>query len=58
MNKNILTKTNLLVCLVIFIGFAIAALISYHSNIKLFMKDIEDISYLTLEGIYCGITIF
>lgn len=52
MKKNILLRTNLLVCAVIVLGFAISSFISYWSNQGIFLKDVENVSSLTSEGIY------
>lgn len=52
MRKNILFRTNLFVCTVIVIGFAITSIISYYSNRGIFEQDVERVSTLTLEGIY------
>ena len=52
MKKNILLKTNLLVCLVIIIGFLFTSVISYQSNQGIFHRDMERVSQLTAEGIY------
>ena len=52
MKKNILLRTNLLVCAVIVLGFAISSVISYWSNQGIFLKDVENVSSLTSEGIY------
>lgn len=52
MKKNILLRTNLLVCAVIVLGFAVSSVISYWSNQGIFLKDVENVSSLTSEGIY------
>lgn len=52
MNKNVLFRTNFLVCSVIIIGFIITALIGYQSNQGIFREDMEQVSTLTSEGIY------
>lgn len=52
MKKNILLRTNLLVCAVIILGFLSVSVISYQSNQGIFRKDIESVSALTSEGIY------
>lgn len=52
MRKNILLRTNLLVCVVIFLGFVTTSVISYRSNQGFFRKDVESVSALTSEGIY------
>lgn len=51
MKKNVLMRTNLLVCFIILVGFVITAFISYHSNRGAFEKDVEKVSTLTAEGI-------
>lgn len=51
MKKNVLMRTNLLVCIIILVGFVITAFISYHSNRGAFEKDVEKVSTLTAEGI-------
>ena len=59
MRKNVLLRTNLLVCAVILIGFIVTSCISYQSNQGIFRRDIESVSRLTSEGIYHQIdTIF
>ena len=59
MKKNVLLRTNFLVCIVIVIGFVVTSAISYKSNQGIFRKDIESVSRLTSEGIYHQIdTIF
>ena len=52
MKKNILLRTNFLVCTVIIIGFIVTSFISYQSNQGIIHKDIENVSRLTSEGIY------
>lgn len=52
MKKNILLRTNLLVCIVIALGFLLTSILSYKNNYKESMKDIEKLSALTSEGIY------
>ena len=59
MKKNVLFRTNILVCLIIILGFVITAVISYTSNRGTFEKDVERVSTLTAEGISHNIdTIF
>lgn len=50
--KNVLMRTNVLVCIVIILGFATTSFISYRSNQGIFHKDIENVTALTSEGIY------
>lgn len=52
MKKNVLLRTNLLVCLVIILGFITTAFISYQSNQGMLRKDVESVTALTSEGIY------
>lgn len=52
MSKNVLFRTNILVCAVIIFGFIVTALIGYQSNQGIFREDMERVSTLTGEGIY------
>ena len=52
MKRNVLLRTNLLVCVVIVIGFITTSIISYRSNQGIFFKDIESVTALTSEGIH------
>ena len=52
MKKDALLKTNLFICVIIILGFAVASYVSYHSNNGIFKKDVEHISALTSEGIF------
>nr|WP_122013572.1 sensor domain-containing diguanylate cyclase [Maliibacterium massiliense] len=52
MKKNVLMRTNLLVCIVIILGFATTSIISYRSNQSIIRKDVESVTTLTSEGIY------
>ncbi|WP_343210643.1 sensor domain-containing diguanylate cyclase [Anaerolentibacter hominis] len=52
MKKNILLRTNLLVCAIIIAGFLITAVLSYRANYSESLKNIEQVSNLTSEGIY------
>lgn len=56
MKKNILIRTNLLVCLIIVIGFLITAFLSYQMNYTVSLDNIEQVSSLTSEGIYYQLT--
>lgn len=56
MKKNILLRTNLLVCLVIIIGFTTTAVLSYQANYTASVQNIEQVSALTSEGIYYQLT--
>ncbi|MEG2814949.1 MAG: diguanylate cyclase [Oscillospiraceae bacterium] len=59
MKNKTLLRTNLLVCLIIIIGFVITSVISYRSNAGMFRTDMEQVANLTSEGIYTDIaTIF
>lgn len=52
MKKDSMVKINIFICVIIALGFLITSFISYNSNKGIFFKDIENISTLTLEGIY------
>lgn len=56
MKNYILFKTNALVCGIILIGFLITAVLSYRANISSSLKNIEQVSQLTSEGIYYQLT--
>lgn len=56
MKHNILLKTNILVCLVVFLGFLATAVLSYQMNYSASVKNIEQVSELTSEGIYYQMT--
>lgn len=59
MKNRTLLQTNLLICVIIIVGFLITSVISYRSNIGIFQKDIEMVSSLSSEGLYNEIsTIF
>lgn len=50
--RNILLRTNLLVCAVITLGFIITTWIGYQTNQKIFNQDMENVTVLTSDGIY------
>ncbi len=52
MKKNILLRTNLLICVVIIAGFLMTAVLSYRANYSASLENIEQVSNLTSEGIY------
>lgn len=56
MKKNILLRTNLMVCVVIIIGFCLTAVLSYQANFDASLQSIEQVSSLTSEGIYYQLT--
>ena len=56
MKKNILIRTNFLVCLIIIIGFLMTAFLSYQMNYTASLDNIEQVSSLTSEGIYYQLT--
>lgn len=56
MKKNILIRTNLVVCLVISAGFFLTATLSYRTNYSASITNIEQVSTLTSEGIYAQMT--
>lgn len=55
MGKNTLLRTNIFICIIIIVGFAITSIVSYRSNRGIFKKDVENIATLTSEGIYYDI---
>ena len=50
--NNILLRTNIFVCTIIILGFAVTSITSYRANIGVFEKDVEDVTDLASEGIY------
>lgn len=50
--RNILLRTNLLICAVITLGFIITTWIGYQTNQKIFNQDMENVTVLTSDGIY------
>lgn len=52
MKKNILLRTNLLICIVIIIGFLLISILGYRENYHTSLENIEQVSTLTSEGIY------
>ena len=51
MKRNLLWRTNLFVCFIIVLGFAMTSFVSYHSSRMMFEKDVERVSALTSESI-------
>lgn len=54
--KNILLRTNAIICLIIILGFMVTAMLSYKANYQASIENIEQVSKLTSEGIYHQIT--
>ncbi|AQU10291.1 diguanylate cyclase [Clostridioides difficile] len=52
MKKNTLLHTNIMVCIIITLGFVATSIIGYQSNTNIFKNDIEHVSTLAAEGIY------
>ncbi|MCC0783267.1 diguanylate cyclase [Clostridioides sp. ES-S-0108-01] len=52
MEKNTLLHTNVIVCIIITLGFIATSVIGYQSNTNIFKNDVEHISTLAAEGIY------
>ncbi len=50
--KKIMVKTNLFVCLIIVVGFAVSLIINYRLSAAVFKEDIERVSTLTAEDCY------
>ncbi len=55
MQRNLLLRTNIIVCVIIIMGFIITFGVGYESNAELFEKDIEHVTILASEGIYSDI---
>ena len=56
MKDRILMKTNILICLVIVVGFLMTAVLSYRANYSASIENVEQVSTLTSEGIYYQIS--
>lgn len=56
MKNNRLLKINFNISLVLVIGFALTAILSYRANYQASLDNIEQISSLTAEGIYYRLT--
>lgn len=54
-NKELL-RTNVLVCVVLLLGFSVTAFFSYRANYQSSLNSIEQVSSLTTEGIYYQLT--
>lgn len=52
MKKNILFKTNILICVILIVGFLLTAVLSYRANYSASLESIEQVSTLTSEGMY------
>lgn len=52
MKKNILLRTNILICVIIIAGFLLTAVLSYKANYSASLESLEQVSNLTSEGIY------
>lgn len=52
MGDKLLAKTNIVVCLVVAVGFALTAFLGYRANFSAFMVDIEQLTMLASEDIY------
>ncbi|MEG0270965.1 MAG: cache domain-containing protein [Clostridia bacterium] len=52
MKKLSIVSTNLLVCLIITLGFLLTSWIGYRSNTSIFIEDAKNVSELASEGIY------
>ncbi|WP_320936247.1 sensor domain-containing diguanylate cyclase [Enterocloster lavalensis] len=56
MQENKLFKTNLLISIILIIGFILTAILSYQANYQASLVNIEQVSSLTAEGIYYQLT--
>ena len=58
MKKNILMRTNILVCIVIIIGFTTTAVLSYQANYTASVQNIEQVSALTPREYIISLPLF
>lgn len=58
MHKKILLRTNILLCIILIIGFIAVSIIGYRSNTGALKKDLEHVASLTSESIYYQIDAF
>lgn len=56
MKKNALLKTNMLISIILIIGFIFTGILSYQANYRTSLEHIEQVSSLTAEGIYYQLT--
>lgn len=56
LKNNKLFKTNILVSLILVVGFVLTAMFSYQANYKASLNNIEEVTSLTAEGIYYQLT--
>ena len=56
MKNNRLFKTNAVISLILLIGFALTAALSYHANYRTSLDSMEQISTLTADGICYQLT--
>ncbi|WP_417292981.1 hypothetical protein, partial [Desulfovibrio porci] len=54
-NKHLL-KINLIIAIILVIGFVLTAVLSYRANYRTSLDKMEQISTLTAEGIYYRLT--
>lgn len=56
MKKNALLKTNMLISIILIVGFIVTGILSYQANYRTSLEHIEQVSSLTTEGIYYQLT--
>ncbi|MEF9988424.1 MAG: GGDEF domain-containing protein, partial [Christensenella sp.] len=56
MKKNTLARTNIIICLIILIGFVVTSVISYRSNVSIYENDAQQVSTLATDSIYNELT--
>lgn len=56
MKSNKLLRTNILVSVILVVGFSLTAIFSYQANYRASLDNIEQVSSLTTEGIYYQLT--
>lgn len=52
LRRNILLKTNLLICIVVVVGFLITAVVSYHNSYDQSVEKVRQVSELASENVY------
>ncbi len=52
MNKKLLLRTNMTLCALLAISFAIVSITNYFSNLEIYRVNVENVSELTAESIY------
>lgn len=56
MKGNKLLRTNILISVILIVGFSLTAVFSYQANYRASLDNVEQVSSLTTEGIYYQLT--